>query len=79
MNRNIQALAAGIALLAITTASQGALGQKQGGILRLYHFEGVMSELVSKGVHSKGVHPGGPGGRGMGRNRGSTPSTGFRP
>jgi peptide/nickel transport system substrate-binding protein len=46
MNRNIQALAAGIALLAITTASQGALGQKQGGILRLYHFDSPASMSI---------------------------------
>jgi peptide/nickel transport system substrate-binding protein len=46
MNRNIQALAAGIALLAITTASQEALGQKQGGILRLYHFDSPASMSI---------------------------------
>src|ERR1700726_678603 len=46
MNRNIQEPEAGIGLLAITTASQGALGQKQGGILKLYHFDSPASMSI---------------------------------
>jgi peptide/nickel transport system substrate-binding protein len=46
MSRGIRALAAAIALLAVTTASQEALAQKRGGILRLYHFDSPASMSI---------------------------------
>jgi hypothetical protein len=46
MSRDIRALVAGIALLAVATTSEGALGQQQGGILRLYHFDSPSSMSI---------------------------------
>src|SRR5260370_34238149 len=46
MNGDTRALAAGIALLAIATPSEGAVGQKQGGILRLSHSDSPPSMSI---------------------------------
>jgi peptide/nickel transport system substrate-binding protein len=46
MRRGTRGLAATIVLLTVATASQGALGQKQGGILRLYHFDSPASMSI---------------------------------
>ena len=46
MSRGIRALTVAIALLAVATTSQGALGQKRGGILRLYHFDSPASMSI---------------------------------
>jgi peptide/nickel transport system substrate-binding protein len=46
MSRGIRALAAVIALLAVTTASQGVSAQKRGGILRLDHFASPASMSI---------------------------------
>jgi peptide/nickel transport system substrate-binding protein len=46
MSRVIRALAVTIALFAVATASQGALGQTRGGVLRLYHFDSPASMSI---------------------------------
>ena len=46
MKRDIRALAAAIAFVAAMTAANATLAQKQGGILRLSHFDSPASMSI---------------------------------